>query len=55
MCRHRLSLGRRTSIAQKDYEQLIGKLGLYVIHARWSQIKFNFEPSQISATDVTPV
>ena len=55
MRRHGLSLRRRTSIAQKDPEQLIGKLVSYVIHARRLQMKFNFEPSQIYAMDETPV
>ena len=55
MRRHGLSLRRRTSIAQKDHEQLIGKLVLCVIHARRLQMKFNSEHSQIYAMDKTPV
>ena len=55
MRRHGRSLRRHNSIAQRDPEQLIGKLVLYLIHARRLQVKFNFEPSQIYAMDKTPV
>ena len=54
MRRHGLSLRRHTSIAQKDPEQLNGKLASYVIHVRRLQMKFNFETSQIYAMDETP-
>ena len=43
MRRHGLSLRRRTSIAQKHPEQLIGNPVSYIIHARRLEIKFNFE------------
>ena len=55
MRRRGLSLRRRTSIAQIDPEQLIGKLISYVIHARRLQINFNFEPSHIHAKDEASV
>ena len=55
MRRHGLSLRRRTSVAQKDPKQLIGKLVSFLIHAKKLQMKFNFEPSQIYSIDETPV
>ena len=55
MRRHGLSLRRRTSVAQKDPEQLIGKLVSFLIHAKKLQMKFNFEPSQIYSIDETAV
>ena len=55
MRRRGLSLQIQTSIAQKDPEQLIGKLVSYVIHSRRLQMNFNFEPSQIHAMDEASV
>ena len=55
LCQNGLSLGRRTLIAQKDPEQLIGKLVSFVIQARRLQMKSNFKPSQIYAMDEIPV
>ena len=55
MRRNRLSLRRRISIAQKDPEQLIGKLVSYVVHNRRLQKKFNYASSQIYGMDETPV
>ena len=55
MRRHGLSLCRRTSIGQKDPQQLINRLVSYVIHARRMQMRYNFKASQIYAMDETPV
>ena len=55
MRRHGLSLRRRTSIGQKDPQQLINRLVSYVIHARRMQMRCNFKASQIYAMDETPV
>ena len=55
MRRHRLSLHRRTSSGQKDPQQLISKLGWYVIHAGMMQMKCNFISPWIYAMDETPV
>ena len=55
MRRHGLSLHRRTSIGQKDPQQLINRLVLYVIHAGRMQMRCNFKASQIYAMDETPV
>ena len=55
MRRHGLSLRRRTSIGQKDPQQLINRLVSYVIHARRMQMRCNFKASQMYAMDETPV
>ena len=55
MRRHRPSLRRRTSIGQKDPQQLINRLMSYVIHARRMQMRCNFKASQIYAMDETSV
>ena len=55
MRRHGLSLRRRTSIGQKDPQQLINRLVSYVIHARRMQMRCDFKASQINAMDETPV
>ena len=55
MSRYGLSLRRRTSIGQKDPQQLINRLASYVIHARRMQMRCNFKASQIYAMDETPV
>ena len=52
MRRHGLSLRRRTTIGQKDPQQLINRLVSYVIHARRMQMRCNFKASQIYAMDM---
>ena len=53
--RHGLSLRQRTSVAQKDPDQLINRIVSYLIQARRLQQKFTFAPSNIYAMDETPV
>ena len=55
MKRHGLSLRQRTSVAQKDPDQLINRIVSYLIQARRLQQKFKFAPSNIYAMDETPV
>ena len=55
MARHGLSLRRKTTVAQKDPEQLIDKLVVYVLHIRRFCMKYNYLPSSIIAMDETPV
>ena len=55
MKRNGLSLRRRTSIAQKDPEQLVNKLVSYILQARRLEMKCKFDPSNIYAMDETPV
>ena len=51
MARHGLSLRRKTTVAQKDPEQLIDKLVGYVLHIRRFCMKYNYLPSSIIAMD----
>ena len=44
MRRHGLSLRQRTSVAQKDPDQLINKIVSYLIQVRRLQQKFKFAP-----------
>jgi len=55
MKRNGLSLRRRTTIAQKDLDQLINKLVSYIVQVRRLQMKQNYLPSDIIAMDETPV
>ena len=55
MRRNGLSLRRKTSVAQKDPDRLIGKLVSYVLQVRRLSEKNNYAPSQIIAMDETPV
>lgn len=55
MKRHGLSLRRKTSIAQKDPDQLIGKLVAYVLRVRKLRETFEYHASDIIAFDETPV
>ena len=55
MRRTGLSMRRRTSVAQKDPNQLINKIVCYHIQVRRLQSKFDFLPSNIYAMDETPV
>ena len=53
MHRNGFSLRRKTTIAQQDPERLIGKLILYILHARRLSIKYKYPPSSIIAIDKT--
>ena len=55
MKHHGLSLRQRTSVAQKDPDQLINRIVSYLIQARRLQQKFKFAPCNIYAMDETPV
>ena len=55
MKRNGLSLRRKTSICQKDPEQLIDKLVSYIIQVRRLTTKFKYAESNIIAMDETPV
>ena len=55
MRRHGLSLRQRTSVAQKDPDQLINNIISYLIQVRRLQQKFKFAPRDIYAMDETPV
>ena len=55
MKRNGLSLRQKTSIAQKDLDQLIDKLVFFVIHVCRFAIKYNYDGSDIIAMDETPV
>ena len=46
---------RKTAVAQKDPERLIYKLVSFVLSVRRLKINFNYEPSNIIATEETPV
>ena len=53
--RHNLSLRRKTSVAQKDPDQLVAKLVAYVLRVRCLRMKHNYELADIIAMDETPV
>ena len=53
--RHNLSLRRKTSVAQKDPDQLIAKLVAYVLRVRRLRVEHEFELFNIIAMDETPV
>ena len=55
MRRHGLSLRRKTTVAQKDPEQLVDKLGAYVLQARILSKRFGYQPCNIIAMDETAV
>ena len=50
-----LSLRRKTSIAQKDPDQLIDKLVAFVLHTSRVAMKPQYKPCEIIAMDKTPV
>ena len=52
MRRHGLSIRRRTTVAQKDPEQLINKLVAYVLQARRLSKLFGYQPCNIIAIRV---
>ena len=53
--RYSLSLRRKTSVAQKDPEQLVAKLVSYVLRVRRLRMEHGFELGNIIAMDETPV
>ena len=55
MRRHGLSLRRKTTVAQKDPEQLVDKLVAYVLQARILSTRFGYQPCNIIAMDETAV
>ena len=55
MSRHGLSLRRKTTVAQKDPEQLVHKLVAYVLQARILWKRFGYQPYNIIAMDETAV
>ena len=55
MRRHGLSLRRKTTVAQKDPEQLVDKLVAYVLQARILSKRFGYQPCNIIAKDETAV
>ena len=55
MRRHGLSLRRKTTVAQKDPEQLIDKLVAYVLQARILSKRFGYQPCNIIAMEETAV
>lgn len=55
MKRYGLSLRRKTSIAQKDPDQLIDKLVAFVLHVRRLSMKHPYKAADIIAMDETPV
>ena len=52
---HNLSLRRKTSVAQKDPDQLVAKLVAYVIRVRHLRMMHSYELGNIIAMDETPV
>ena len=55
MKRYGLSLRRKTSMAQKDPDQLIDKLVAFVLHVRRVSMKHLYDAADIIAMDETPV
>ena len=55
MKRYGLSLRRKTSMAQKDPDQVIDKLVAFVLHVRRIAMKNPFKASDIIAMDETPI
>ena len=55
MKRHGLSLRRKTTVAQKDPDNLIGKLVSYILRVRKLRQNFDYQPRDIIAFDETPV
>ena len=55
MKRYGLSLRRKTSMAQKDPDQLIDKLAAFVLHVRRVSMKHLHDAADIIAMDETPV
>ena len=55
MRRHGLSLRRKITVAQKDPEQLVDKLVVYVLQARILSKCFGYQPCNIIAMDETAV
>ena len=53
MRRHGHRLRMRTTVAQKDPEQLIDKLVTYVLQARWLSRLFGYQSCDIIAVDET--
>ena len=47
-------LQRKTSVAQKDPDQLIGKLVSFALHVRRLAMKHSYDAVDIIATDETP-
>ena len=54
MRRHRFSLRRKTTTAQKDSSYMVDRIAAYVMHVRRIQKQFNFHDADI-AMDETPV
>ena len=50
-----LPLRRKTSITQKDPDQVIDKLVAFVLHVRRIAMKYPFKASDIIAMDETPI
>ena len=55
MKRHGLSLCRKTAVAQKDPDMLIGKLLSYILQIRRLRTNFDYQFSDIIAMDETPI
>ena len=55
MKRYGLSLPRKTSMAQKDPDQLIDKLVAFVLHVCRVSVKHLYDAADIIAMDETPV
>ena len=55
MKRYGLLLWRKTSMAQKDPDQLIKKLVAFVLHVRRVSMKHLYDVADIIAMDETPV